>query len=323
MSRFQPRVTMYVCGSIRACCACRTASSSRPAVIWRPPPSTSVSLSTQSPGDLPVSVASTTRCNGVRKCGRMNSMTRNRVAPNATRVAVIAATVRRNTSPASTPSPSAYNAYAGTTRPSMSKLLGPIRPSSVSYGLRHHMTTTLATAPARSVPAASSAVFERRRRRRERRGDRPRRRAATGADATLPMPSQRDLLRLTRGGQALRRHVGEQEVLEADGLDRPRRVDDRTLDDREQRQLPPAVPLPDDLPDAPDRTQRATRAGEQAMRVEQRLDVALEAHPAAGEQHDVVADALDVRDDVRRDDDGRPGLGDAVHQQLQELAPGE
>ena len=93
---------MYVCGSIRACCACRTASSSRPAVIWRPPPSTSVSLSTQSPGDRPVSVASTTRCNGVRKCGRMNSMTRNRVAPNATRVAVIAATVRRNTSPAST-----------------------------------------------------------------------------------------------------------------------------------------------------------------------------------------------------------------------------
>ena len=37
----------------------------------------------------------------------------------------------------------------------------------------------------------------------------------------------------------------------------------------------------------------------------------------------MVADALDVRDDVRRDDDGRPGLGDAVHQQLQELAPGE
>ena len=38
------------------------------------------------------------------------------------------------------------------------------------------------------------------------------------------------------------------------------------------------------------------------MRLEQLLDVPLEANAAAGEQHDVVADALDVGDDVRGDD---------------------
>ena len=45
--------------------------------------------------------------------------------------------------------------------------------------------------------------------------------------------------------------------------------------------------------------------------------------PPVGQQHDVVADALDVGDHVRRDHDRRLRLGDAVHQQLQELAAGE
>ena len=59
------------------------------------------------------------------------------------------------------------------------------------------------------------------------------------------------------------------------------------------------------------------------MRVEQLLDVALEADAARGQQHDVVADALDVGDDVRGDDDGGRRLGDAVHQQLEQFSAGE
>ena len=77
------------------------------------------------------------------------------------------------------------------------------------------------------------------------------------------------------------------------------------------------------LTHAADPAERAPRTGEQAVRLEQRLDVALETDGAAGEQDDVVADALDVGDHVRRDDDGRAGLGDAVHQQLEQLAAGE
>ena len=45
--------------------------------------------------------------------------------------------------------------------------------------------------------------------------------------------------------------------------------------------------------------------------------------PPLGQQDDVIADALDVRDHVRRDHDRRRRLGHAVHQKLQELAAGE
>ena len=48
----------------------------------------------------------------------------------------------------------------------MSNPLGAMRPSSVSNGPRHHITSTLASAPATSVAAASSDVFERSQRRR-------------------------------------------------------------------------------------------------------------------------------------------------------------
>ena len=81
-------------------------------------------------------------------------------------VAVIAATVRLKTMPASTPSASAKSAYAGTTIPSTSKPLGPIRPSSWSKGERHHMITRLASSRGDDSPAASSAVFESSQRRR-------------------------------------------------------------------------------------------------------------------------------------------------------------
>ena len=48
--------------------------------------------------------------------------------------------------------------------------------------------------------------------------------------------------------------------------------------------------------DAADRAERPPRAGQQPVRLEQLLDVPLEPDAAAGQQHDVVADALDVGD---------------------------
>ena len=69
--------------------------------------------------------------------------------------------------------------------------------------------------------------------------------------------------------------------------------------------------------------ERPARTGQQAVRLEQCLDVALEADAAVGEQDDVVADALDVGDTCDAITTVAPRLRDAVHQQLQELAAGE
>ena len=58
------------------------------------------------------------------------------------------------------------------------------------------------------------------------------------------MPLQRQSLGWFRRLEPLGRgQVGEQELLEADALDRPRRVDDRTVAEDEQRQLAVAVAL--------------------------------------------------------------------------------
>ena len=74
--------------------------------------------------------------------------------------------VRRSAPPASTPSASAKRAYAGTTRPWISKPLGLIRPSSPSNGCRHHVTIALSTTPPTVTASASSSVFESSHRRR-------------------------------------------------------------------------------------------------------------------------------------------------------------
>ena len=58
-------------------------------------------------------------------------------------------------------------------------------------------------------------------------------------------------------------------------------------------------------------------------RREQLLDRAVEPHVPVAEQHDAVADALDVAQHAGRDDDRRAGLGRALHQQAQELAARE
>ena len=67
----------------------------------------------------------------------------------------------------------------------------------------------------------------------------------------------------------------------------------------------------------------APRPGQPVVRRQQRLDVA--AHlDARVDQHDqVVADALDVGDEVRGQDDAQLLLGDRLHQVLQELPAGQ
>ena len=86
---------------------------------------------------------------------------------------------------------------------------------------------------------------------------------------------------------------------------RPGRVDDRPVVPDEQGRLAAAVPLADDLGDVADLPERPLGARQEAVRLEQLLDVALEPHAPVAEQDDVVADPLDVGDHVRRDHDRR------------------
>ena len=65
------------------------------------------------------------------------------------------------------------------------------------------------------------------------------------------------------------------------------------------------------------------RFDDQRVTTEERFDVADELHPACGEDHEVIADSLDVRDHVRGQHDRRAVLRDRGHELLQELASRE
>src|SRR5579871_931475 len=60
-----------------------------------------------------------------------------------------------------------------------------------------------------------------------------------------------------------------------------------------------------------------------AMRRGDLLDVAGDLDASGGEDHEVVADALEVADDVRREQHGDAGLGGGIGQRAEKLAPGE
>ena len=67
----------------------------------------------------------------------------------------------------------------------------------------------------------------------------------------------------------------------------------------------------------------AAGSGEAVMRGQQVVDLSGHPHPG-GDQHDqVVADPLEVGDQMRGQHDAHPMLGDGLHQALQELPPGE
>ena len=67
----------------------------------------------------------------------------------------------------------------------------------------------------------------------------------------------------------------------------------------------------------------APRAGESMVRREHVVDFAGELHPRGDEHDQVVADPLEVGDQVRRQHDAHPLLGVDLHQDLQELASGQ
>ena len=94
-------------------------------------------------------------------------------------------------------------------------------------------------------------------------------------------------------------HVGEHDVLEADLLDRPGRVDDRLLGAHEQRALAVGVGLLDHLLARRQPCAVAPRPAQPAVGGEQLVDLAAELDATLGDQDQVVADALEVGDEVR------------------------
>ena len=63
----------------------------------------------------------------------------------------------------------------------------------------------------------------------------------------------------------------------------------------------------------------AARPGEEPVRGEDLVDLPVEPDASLGEDHDVVAHALELGDDVRREDDGEPRLGNRLHQRTEEV----
>ena len=118
-------------------------------------------------------------------------------------------------------------------------------------------------------------------------------------------------------------HVREDEVLQAELADRPGRVEDRRVGADHARALPVGVARGDDLlvGGQPGRSRRGP--GEPVVRGQQLVDVAGDLHPGVDQHDQVVADPLEVGDQVGGEHHAELVLGDGLHQALQELAAGQ
>ena len=145
-----------------------------------------------------------------------------------------------------------------------------------------------------------------------------------GAELAPGEPDHRQDLhhRTGRDGSAAF-HVGEHQVLESEAAHRPRRVEDGCVGADDEGALPVGVARRDDVLVGRQRGRVAARAGEPQVAVEQRLDVALDPDLGVDEHDEVVADPLQVGDDVRGEHDAQLVLGHRLHEDLQELPPGQ
>ena len=79
----------------------------------------------------------------------------------------------------------------------------------------------------------------------------------------------------------------------------------------------------DDFETRRQRGRVAARSRQPVVRGEQRVDVSGQLHLRAGQHDQVVAHALEVGDEMRREHDTRPARGHHLHEHLQELPPRE
>ena len=128
---------------------------------------------------------------------------------------------------------------------------------------------------------------------------------------TTPPPAARAS---ARGGRAVVAEVREHDLLEVDLVQLPAGVVDVAVGAHEQRGLALGVALADHVVDARDRRRIGARPGQQAMARDDLVDRRRRAARCRGrEDHEVIADPLEVGDDVRREHDGHARLGDRLH----------
>ena len=122
------------------------------------------------------------------------------------------------------------------------------------------------------------------------------------------------------GGSVRLTDVSEDEVLEPHLLNGPGGIEDRPVRSDQHGRLPFGVALVQDLGHARHPPDLDAWTADQPMVPQQSVDVAGHLRPGRGEQDQVVADALEVRDEVRGQHHGDPILRHALHQDLEELS---
>ena len=103
----------------------------------------------------------------------------------------------------------------------------------------------------------------------------------------------------------------------------PAAVVDVPVRAHEQRRLPFGVALADDVVHARDARGVAARAGQQSVAGDDLRDRSVQLRGALGERDQVIADALELGDDVGRENDRDPLVDDDLHHRIQELAARE
>lgn len=86
---------------------------------------------------------------------------------------------------------------------------------------------------------------------------------------------------------------------------------------------PHHVALPDHGADACERRRIAPQFSQHPVRAQDVVNRPGRLDAAAGQDHEVVAHALELGDDVRREHGGQSTVGDGLHQRLEELRAGE
>ena len=103
----------------------------------------------------------------------------------------------------------------------------------------------------------------------------------------------------------------------------PAAVVDVSVGPHEQGGLPLGVAFADDAVHARNACGVGTRTGQQPVAGDDLRDRSVQLRGAPGEGDQVIADALELGDDVRRQDDGDPFVDDDLHHRVQELTAGE
>ena len=118
-------------------------------------------------------------------------------------------------------------------------------------------------------------------------------------------------------------HVRQDQVLEGQRLDAPRRIEDRIVTRHDDRGLALGVTHFDDVRRRRQRVEVAPSSDETMVRGQEIFDFAVHLHSRGGEDDQVVTDALEIGNEMRTQDDADLVVSHDLHQRGQELTTGQ